>query len=40
MNWKYNRLADDNNNPRYDATNRDARPETKREGLLNRTKTN
>lgn len=39
MNWKYNKLADDSKNPRYDATNRDPRPETGREGLK-RTKTN
>lgn len=39
MNWKYNRLADEDN-PRYQATNRDARPDTARDKPLNRNKTN
>lgn len=40
MNWKYNKLADEDTNPRYQATNRDARPDTARDRPLTRTKTN
>lgn len=38
MNWKYNRLADQDNS-RFQATNRDTRPDTSRDRPLNRTKT-
>lgn len=41
MNWKYNKLADeDTGNGRFQATNRDAKPDTNRDRPLVRTKTN
>lgn len=40
MNWKYNKLADeDNQASRLQATNRDAKPDTSRDRPLNRNKT-
>jgi hypothetical protein len=40
MNWNYNKLADEDNQPtRFQATNRDARPDTSRDRPLTRNKT-
>ena len=40
MNWNYNKLADEDNQPtRFQATNRDARPDTNRDRPLTRNKT-